>query len=141
MNNEIKRQWFYDQPANEIWAYLTKAELIESWLMPNDFKPEVGHEFTFKTNPIPDLGLSGTFHCKVLEIVPLERLVYSWNGGLSKQQPTLKTIVEWTLVAKENGTELQLIHRGFTDLNNTIMNAMFHGWDEHIQKMITHLKT
>lgn len=141
MNNEIKRNWFYTQSSEEVWEYLTKSELIEKWLMPNDFKLEVGHEFTFSTNPIPPLELNGTFYCKVMEIIPLKRLVYSWQGGSSKSNPTLKTIVEWTLEAKEDGTELKLVHTGFTADNESILNAMYGGWDDHIQKMIKALNT
>ncbi len=63
MKTEIKHKWFYNQSAEEIWEYLTKAELIEKWLMPNDFEPIVGHEFKFTTNPIPSLGLDGNFYC------------------------------------------------------------------------------
>jgi len=141
MKTEIKRNWIYSQSSQEIWEYLTKAELIEKWLMPNNFILEVGHEFEFTSNPIPSLGLNGTFYCKVVEIVPFKKLVYSWKGGLSKANPTLDTIVEWTLESKEDGTELKLVHSGFKDENASILDAMFHGWDEHIQKMITNLNS
>ncbi|MCM4171113.1 SRPBCC domain-containing protein [Arenibacter sp. TNZ] len=140
METEIKHKWFYNQTAEEIWEYLTKAELIEKWLMPNDFEPKVGHEFKFTTNPIPSLNLDGNFYCKVLEIVPLKKLLYSWNGGTSKNNLSLETIVEWTLEPKENGTELRLIHSGFKNENQAIRTAMFDGWDKNIQKMVNHLK-
>ena len=140
METEIKHKWFYNQTAEEIWEYLTKAELIEKWLMPNDFEPKVGHEFKFTTNPIPSLGLDGNFYCKVLEIVPLKKLVYSWKGGTSKNNLSLETIVEWTLEPKENGIELRLIHSGFKNENQAILTAMFDGWDKNIQKMVNHLK-
>ncbi|MEH6705082.1 MAG: SRPBCC domain-containing protein [Galbibacter orientalis] len=141
MKTEIKHKWFYNQSAEKIWEYLTKAELIEKWLMPNDFEPIVGHEFKFTTNPIPSLGLDGNFYCKVLEITPLEILVYSWKGGTSKNNLTLDTIVEWTLEPKENGTELSLIHSGFKDMNALILTAMYDGWNKNIEKMINHLKS
>ncbi len=139
MKTEIKHKWFYNQSPEEIWEYLTKAELIEKWLMLNNFELKMGHEFRFKTNPIPSLGLDGNFYCKVLEIVPLKKLVYSWKGGLSEKNPTLETIVEWTLEAKESGTELSLAHTGFKEGNSSILAAMFDGWDKNIQKMLTHL--
>lgn len=141
MKTEIKHKWFYNQSAEEIWEYLTKAELIEKWLMPNDFEPKVGHEFKFTTNPIPSLGLDGNFYCKVLEIIPLKKLVYSWKGGTSKNNLTLETIVEWTLEPKENGTELSLTHSGFKEDNASILTAMFDGWNKNIQKMLIHLKS
>ncbi len=140
MKTEIKHNWHYDQSVEEIWEYLTKAELMEKWLMPNDFELIVGHEFKFTTNPIPSLSLDGNFYCKVLEILPLKKLVYSWKGGANKSEPTLDTIVEWTLEAKENGTELRLIHSGFKEENGPIHAGMFDGWNKNIQKMLSHIK-
>src|SRR5436309_15744791 len=67
------------QPPEKVWKALTSAELISRWLMPNDFEPVVGKRFTFKTRPMGDWD--GVVHCQVLEVVPLRRLVYSWQGG------------------------------------------------------------
>ncbi|GGX29382.1 SRPBCC family protein [Aquimarina muelleri] len=141
MKTEIKHKWFYNQSVEVIWEYLTKAELIEKWLMPNDFEPIVGHEFKFTTNPVPGLALDGIFYCKVLEITPLKKLVYSWKGGSSKNKVTFDTIVEWTLESKDNGTELRLVHSGFKEENGSILTAMFDGWDKNIQKMFNHIKS
>ncbi|OWW23364.1 hypothetical protein B4Q04_21215 [Zobellia sp. OII3] len=141
MRTEIKHTWFYNQSPQEIWDYLTKAELIEKWLMPNDFELKLGHEFKFTTNPIPSLNLDGKFYCKILEIIPLKKLVYSWNGGLSKNNPTLETIVKWTIIARENGTELKLVHSGFKKDNASILTAMFDGWDKNIQKMLNQINS
>ena len=141
MKTEIKHKWRYAQSAEEIWAYLTAPELIAKWLMPNDFKPIVGHDFKFTTNPIPSMGLDGNFYCKVLAVVPFKKLIYSWKGGANKNAITLDTIVEWTLEPKENGTELHLLHSGFKEENQSILTAMFDGWDKNILKMVQHLNT
>ncbi|MEQ4718480.1 SRPBCC domain-containing protein [Nonomuraea sp. B19D2] len=39
-----------------MWRALTEPELVARWLMPNDFKPQVGHRFTFTTEPKPQVG-------------------------------------------------------------------------------------
>lgn len=109
--------------------------------MPNNFKPVVGHEFEFRTNPIPSLELNGIFYCKVLEIVPLKKLVYSWKGGSSHGITTLDTIVEWTLEEQKNGTILNLKHSGFKEENDSILTGMTDGWLKNIQKMLNHLNT
>ena len=140
MKREIKHKWFYSQSAEEIWEYLTKTELIAKWLMPNDFEPLLGHKFKFIAGPIPSLGLDGNFYCEVLEIVPLKKLVYSWQGGSKKGKITLDTIVEWTLETKQNGTELSLRHHGFNSENQSVLTAMFDGWNKNIEKMHEHLK-
>jgi uncharacterized protein YndB with AHSA1/START domain len=66
-------------PPELVWKTLTTGELIRRWLMPNDFEPAVGRRFTFQTKPIG--GWDGVVHCEVLELIPNEKLVYSWKGG------------------------------------------------------------
>jgi len=141
MQSEIKHQWIYEQSPIEVWEYLTQPDLMALWLMPNNFKAAVGHEFEFRTNPIPSLGLSGVFYCKVLEIAPLEKLTYSWKGGPSDGMITLDTVVEWTLEQHKNGTRLFLKHSGFKEKNLSILTAMTNGWDKNILKMLNHLNS
>src|SRR5215471_12827991 len=80
-----------------VWKTLTAAALIAQWLMPNDFEPVLGKRFTFKTKPMG--SWDGVVHCEVLEIVPNEKLVYSWKGG-SDENPkygsSLNSTVTWT---------------------------------------------
>jgi uncharacterized protein YndB with AHSA1/START domain len=61
--------------AEKVWRMLTQAESLAQWLMPNDFKPAVGHKFTFRTKPMGDWD--GVVRCEVLEIRPLQLLRYS----------------------------------------------------------------
>jgi uncharacterized protein YndB with AHSA1/START domain len=44
---------FLPQPPGRVWQALTDSALLARWLMPNDFKPVVGHVFTFRTEPVP----------------------------------------------------------------------------------------
>jgi len=135
MSTEITSEWIYEQSPNEVWEYLTQAELIALWLMPNDFKPIPGHEFQFRTKPMPALDLDGIFHCKVLQILPFQKLSYSWKGGSGNGIFTLDTICEWTLEPHGNGTKLCLKHSGFKETNFTIFTGMTDGWQKKIQKM------
>lgn len=141
MTNTIKQTYFLTHSVETVWEYLTNAELLEKWLMPNDFKLKDGYEFSFKTNPILQFDCDGVFHCKVLEIEPLKKLVYSWDTGPGDGTFNLKSIVEWILIKKENGTELQLTHSGFTDENLAIYTAMTDGWAKNVQKIIKHLNS
>jgi len=105
--------------------------------MPNNFKAIVGYDFEFRVNPMPAFNLDGVFYCKVMEMVPYKKPVYSWTGGPEKGVITLDTIVEWTLEAKDKGTELHLIQSGFKEENVSIFSAMFNGWDTNVKKIIT----
>lgn len=139
MPKEIYYEWIYEQPPHEVWAYLTQPELIALWLMPNNFKPEPGHEFQFTTKPMPALDLDGVFHCKVLTIEPLKKLSYSWKGGPGNGIFTLDTICEWELEPLENGTRLKLKHSGFKENNTGIFMGMSDGWLKLVDKMTNHL--
>ena len=141
MQNEIKNEWIYEQSPNEVWEYLTQEELMALWLMPNNFKPISGYEFQFRTKPIPSLDLDGIFHCKVLEIVPFQKLTYSWKGGSGNGIFTLDTVVEWILEKYGDGTKLLLKQSGFKEVNLAIFTAMTNGWNVNIQKMINILNT
>lgn len=129
MQKVIRHQFTLAQTPERVWEYLTGTELLAQWLMPNDFKPIVGHKFQFGTRPKLKLGFDGRIYCEVLEVIPCQKLVYSWQGGLSKENPSLNSTVTWTLTANENGTLLTLEHQGFkgirTYLPYLIMNK---GW-------------
>jgi uncharacterized protein YndB with AHSA1/START domain len=139
MQTEIKNEWAYDQSPNEVWEYLTQAELIALWLMPNNFKPIDGYEFQFTTKPIPSLDLDGVFYCKILEIVPFQKLIYSWKGGSGDGSFSLDTIVEWKLEKHGNGAKLFLKQTGFKESNYSIFTGMTSGWQSNMLKMINHL--
>lgn len=141
MKKEIKHEWIYEQSPNEVWDYLTQAELIALWLMPNNFLLELGHEFQFTTKPMPTLNLDGIMHCKVIEIVPMKKLSYTWKGGSGNGIFTLDTIVEWTLEVLKNGTQLKLKHSGFSENNTDIFIGMTDGWLKLVEKMINHIHT
>ena len=117
-------------PPEKVWQALTRSELISRWLMPNDFKPAVGHRFTFSTQPMG--GWDGIVHCEVLEVEPNRRLVYSWKGGSDdnpKYGSRLDSVVTWTLTPEKDGTRLRLVHAGFRSPGNDFAyDAMKPGW-------------
>ena len=141
MQKEIEHEWIYKQSPSEVWEYLTQAELIALWLMPNNFKLEPGHEFQFTTKPMPALELDGVFHCKVLEIETYRKILYSWKGGPGNGVFTLNTICEWTLEPYGNGTKLKLKHAGFKEHNTEIFIGMTDGWLKLGEKMLAHIST
>ena len=136
MTKSIKHQVFFPHPPEAIWEYLTRPELMEQWLMKNDFQPIVGLDFQFRTNPIPSLDFDGIFYCKVLEIVPFKKLSYSWKSGPGDDEITLDSVVVWKLEPKDKGTELFLEHSGFAKKENlNFYNGLTHGWLEKFQKI------
>ena len=136
MTKTIQHQYFFSQTPEVVWDYLTKSELMALWLMPNNFLPIEGRNFEFTTKPIPSLDLDGIFYCKVIEMLPCKKLVYSWKGGPGGGIMTFDTIVVWTLESKENGTELLLVHSGFNEVENyNLYLGMNDGWLKNIKKI------
>ena len=120
MQKEIKHTWHFNQSPQEVWEYLTKPELLEQWLTKTDFQPIIGHKFRFTDK-------SGKIiYCEVLEVKPFTKLSYLWQYPSANDNKLFDSKVVWTLTPKENGTELQLVHNGFTALEDYI--AHNNGW-------------
>lgn len=138
----INHQYFFPHPPEAVWEYLTKPDLMEQWLMKNDFQPIIGYDFEFRTNPVPGLDFDGIFYCKVLEIVPFKKLSYSWKCGPGGGKITVDSVVVWTLQPKDKGTELFLVHSGFSEIENFNMyTALNDGWIKNMHKIADRLNT
>jgi len=136
MKKDIQHQLFFPHPPQAVWEYLINPDLMEIWLMKTDFKPVIGHEFEFKTNPHPDVDFGGTFYCKVLELVPLKKLSYSWQCKSIAGVVNIDSVVKWELQAKDNGTQLLLEHGDFKVLENMMLvNSMNEGWLKNMHKI------
>jgi uncharacterized protein YndB with AHSA1/START domain len=135
MANRVHHKFFFTYPPATVWEYLTKAELMAQWLMENDFQPVVGCDFQFKARPIPALDFDGIVYCKVVEVVPLKRLSYSWKTGPGNGRITVDSLVVWTLHEKEDGTELELEHTGFKEADLSMYATVNEGWLKNIKKI------
>jgi uncharacterized protein YndB with AHSA1/START domain len=92
-----------DAPVERVWRALTDIDDLKQWLpfFP-EFKPEVG----FKTNFMlgPDDAQQYHHHVTVLEVVPNQKLSYSWDyGGMSPNSS-----VTFELSADGDRTRLRL---------------------------------
>lgn len=139
MQNEIKQTWFFNQPPREVWDYLTKPELIEQWLMKTDFQPVEGRKFQFTFTAKPGSPYDGRVQCEVLEVKPCTKLSYSWNGSTYDKSRNYHSTVVWTLVPKDNGTELHLQHDGFTVLDDILAHSS--GWNSCVKQMEAHINS
>jgi len=130
---------FPHAPAT-IWKTLTTGELIARWLMaPTGFEPVKGRRYTYQTKPAG--AWDGVIHCQVLEVIPNERLVYSWKGGHEENVgygARLDTVVTWTLSRVGSGTRLRLVHSGFVSpRNDSALKTMGEGWKKVLPRIGT----
>lgn len=116
----------------KVWRALTTSHLISEWLMENDFRPEVGHRFTFRARPVP--GWSGVTNCEVLEVEEPKVLSYSWGDG-TESHSGLKTVVTWTLTPRGGGTHVRMEHSGFRPQDETGFKGMGAGWPRIVGRL------
>jgi uncharacterized protein YndB with AHSA1/START domain len=113
----------------KIWRALTQGQLIEDWLMQNDFQPIVGHRFNFRATPMPQWN--GVIDCEVLMVEPSKRLAYSWAKG-EEVAGGLKTVVTWTLTPAEGGTLLRMAQSGFRPDQEANYQGAKYGWQKFL---------
>lgn len=132
MSRELRFEAFYAHPRQKVWVALTDPKAVAEWMMANDFKPEVGHRFHFRVDPQP--GFNGEIACEVTACEPPARLVYTFQGTQSDQE----TVVEWTLRERDGGTDLVLVHSGFTGLGGFILSRILKGgWKKMMPALIS----
>lgn len=102
----IRKEILIDAPVARVWEHITDSKKIASWLMPNDFEATVGREFFL------DCKDTGKISCNVKEIVPLQKLVYSFQSKVTQ----VETLVTITLAREGKNTRLTLVHTGWDAL-------------------------
>ncbi|WLD94426.1 SRPBCC domain-containing protein [Alkalihalobacillus sp. AL-G] len=122
---DIKKTILLDAPIQKVWETVSSSEGIELWFMPNDFKPEVGHEFHLQSpfGPSP---------CKVVELEAPHRLSFTWD--------TEGWVVTFLLKEVDQKTEFTLIHGGWkqpdevlpkaNEKSSVIRGNMDNGWED-----------
>lgn len=125
---EIRRTQIFKAPISKVWNAVATPEGIAAWFMPNDFRPEPGHEFHLNAGPF------GMSPCKVTELDPPRRLSFRWGR-------------DWTLTfeLKELGdqTEFTLVHSGwdaagvteFGESHAVVRERMDQGWTGLVAKL------
>ena len=109
-------------PPEKVWRALTQPHLIEEWLMKNDFKPVVGHNFSLRGN-------WGVADCRVLAIEPDRTLSYTW-GAMG-----LETTVTLTLTPTKTGTNLRMEQSGFQADRPQNSQGAKYGWQGFLAKL------
>ena len=136
MERSIKHQYFFAHSPEKVWQYLTNSDLMELWLMKNNFQPTIGTDFQFKTGPIESLNFDGIFYCTLLEMEPFKKLSYSWKAGPGEGKITLDSVVIWKLEPTAEGTNVFLEHNGFSKEENLgFFDGFNHGWIEKFEKI------
>ena len=109
-------------PPQKLWRALTQPQLIEDWLMKNDFQPIVGHSFTLR-------GDWGAVDCRVTAVEPVRSLSYTWEAM------GLESVVTWTLTPTATGTHLRMEQSGFRPDQEQAYQGAGYGWRQFFDKL------
>ena len=130
MKRDLKFERYYPHPPERVWEALTDRNALAQWYMDNDFEPNVGYQFQFKTEPGP--GFNGVLSGEVILADAPHQLVYTFIGGTMKH----KTTVTWTLNRQGGGTLLRLEHTGFTGLSDIAISLVLgFGWRRFLKRL------
>lgn len=143
-SNRVVREIVLPHPREAVWRALTDKDILAQWLHPNDFEPRLGHRFTIRMAPKPEVGFPGmTVQSEVLELDPPDTLVIAWNAA----PPVAETRVTFRLVpegAHGKHTRLHFEHAGF-DLEHPFgknaRGGAEHGWSAMLDQLASVLST
>jgi uncharacterized protein YndB with AHSA1/START domain len=127
----VRVDQFLAHPPSKVWRALTEPDLIAQWLMPGDFRLEVGHRYTMHAPTLPAAGFSGTIQAQVLAFEPEKMLRIGWRDADPDSATGADWTITWTLQPEGRGTRLFLLHEGFDPdhpLQQQARKIMAGGW-------------
>ncbi|MFD3274056.1 SRPBCC domain-containing protein [Paenibacillus dendritiformis] len=89
MSLTLSLDFQFTTSIEKAWSALTDSSKLAKWVMENDFKPDVGHRFQFRTQPTE--WWNGIIEGEVLIVDAPNRLSYTWASAGEKHTVT------WTL--------------------------------------------
>jgi uncharacterized protein YndB with AHSA1/START domain len=155
MERTIRLKSYLPYRPEMVWKALTDARTMGKWFMENDIKPLLGYEFTFKM--APQKGWDGITHCRIIELEPVQRIAYTYQGSASGEKTLacagihseaadkvakgifteLDTVLRFTLETTCGGTLLKVEHSGYRGLKLVIVSlVMGWGWKKQLRKKL-----
>jgi uncharacterized protein YndB with AHSA1/START domain len=119
-----------------VFASWTTPELMQQWFAPSGMRVanasvdlRVGGEYRIETRGVDDAEFVATGAYQ--KIVPNELLSFTWGKGCDPHRK--ETLVTITFRDFEDGTELILIHEGFS--SSDVAAKHEHGWTGCLDKL------
>jgi len=112
------------------WAALTEPPLMERWFTHASAVGAAGDAYEL------DFGDGDVMRGFVLDVVPGERLVYSWGWEGGPAAP--RTRVSWELTPGEDGTLVTLTHDGWSEAGLTAKERDEHAayWEGYVAALV-----
>ena len=133
---------FYPVSPEKVWRAWTDAKALGQWFRPNasfsipvaeaDVRVGGGFRILMVNAEGEEFDLSGVYR----EVVPGRKLVMTW--GWRVRQPGQESLVTVTLRALDQGTQLELLHEQYLDMENQPTHEQ--GWNGALDKLGAILK-
>lgn len=111
-----------------VWRALTQPELLNDWLMENEFSDNVGDRFRMWDD-------WGVVDCEILSIDPQRQLRMAWKTSHASPARRLNCIVTFTLTPLNGGTLLRIEQTGFETGQNAAFTGAQRGWPHMLAKL------
>ncbi len=116
-----------------VWQAISTADAIAEWLFTCDFRPEVGHKFTFRTTPPDGSTWRGWTDIEVLEFSPPTRMVWAWESA----DIDTPTRVIFELEPIDGGTRFSLSHVGDSTADD--IASVSEGWPVKLDALVDYI--
>lgn len=127
--DEIRVERRIAAPPSDVYAYLTDAVLWARWQGRSaEIEPVAGGLFRMA------IGNGSVAEGRFLDLVPDQRVVFTWGWRGSPTVPPGSSTVEIELAPDGDGTLLRLVHRDLPRDDQAIHRA---GWDHYLPRLGT----
>jgi uncharacterized protein YndB with AHSA1/START domain len=133
----------FDAPRERVWRAFTDPKEASKWLGPggwtgtyqsSNMNPGGSYTIEMRHEDGDIMVASGTFR----EVVPMEKLVYTWAWRGDDGKPGHETLVTVIFKAMGPKTELTLRHDGFETKESRDNHQG--GWNGCFDKLVEHLR-
>lgn len=119
----------YNAPVERVWKALTEKEKMKQWYFDlNDFKPQIGFEFSFAGKG--HKGQEYIHLCKITEVITNKKIAYSWQY---KEYPGNSLVTFELFEEDKHKTRVKVTHEGIETFpeGEDFATASFRvGWTE-----------
>ncbi len=123
--NRIEQTFIIHASPEEVWQALTEPDFIAQWS---------GAPAEFSAAPDTEYSLwGGDIRGRVLEVVPMQRLVQSWEP---KNWNLINSVVTFVLAPSDEGTRVDLTHENVEEWDYDGTNE---GWDIYYLGALKHM--
>lgn len=123
----------YNAPIDVVWKAITDKDQMKQWYFSlEEFRPEVGFEFSFTGE---NEGRVYIHNCRIIEVIPGRKLKHTWVY----EDYEGESVVTFELFPEGNQTRVKLTHEGletFPQIADFRRENFQEGWNDIIGRSL-----